>query len=80
MLEMHSEWVDPEMVRTLGIARGDVAGHAFVKSKLGEEAEGGGKTLLAVAAFFLWSGELWNRRNLEDIGRCSAHISPRPNN
>ena len=48
--EVHPERIDPEVVSPLGIASGDVAGHPFVKTKFGEQTEGGGQALLAVQA------------------------------
>src|SRR5215470_18989448 len=53
MVEMHAERVDPEMVGAFGIARGDMAGHAFVETKLGKQAESGSETLLAMPALLL---------------------------
>src|SRR5215472_1071243 len=40
------------MVEALGVACGDVAGDAFVKTEFGEEAKSASEALLAVAAFF----------------------------
>jgi hypothetical protein len=55
--EMHAEGVDPEAIGMFGVACGDVAGDAFAETEFGEEAEGGGETLLAVKAFFGRGGE-----------------------
>ena len=49
-LEAHPEWVDPEVVGTLGIPCGDVAGQSLVEPELPEEPEGGGEALLAMLA------------------------------
>ena len=51
--EVHAEGVDPEVVESLGVAGGDVAGHALVEAELREQAEGGGQPLLAVEALLL---------------------------
>ncbi len=34
LAEMHAERIHPKMVEALGIARGNVAGHAFVETAL----------------------------------------------
>lgn len=40
--EVHGEGVHPEEVRVLGVAEGDVAGHAFAEAAAGPVAEEGG--------------------------------------
>ena len=52
LAEVHAKGIHPEMIEALGIARGDVAGDAFVKAEPREEAKGGGEALFAVAALF----------------------------
>ena len=51
--EVHGEGVDPEVVGELGVAGGDVSGHAFVEAEPGEQTEGGGQALLAMQALVL---------------------------
>jgi hypothetical protein len=48
VLEGQSERVDPEVVRQLGVAGGDVAGHALLEAELAEDPQGGREPLLAV--------------------------------
>ncbi len=78
--EVHSEWVDPEVVQPFRITRGDVAGHPLVESELGEEPERGSQPLLAVELLHLgrlechpsWGfHDLWHRVLLLD--RCRRH-------
>ena len=52
LAEVHAEGIHPEMIEPLGIARGDVAGDAFIKAKAREEAKRGGEALFAMAALF----------------------------
>src|SRR5260370_6119543 len=40
------------MIEPLGIARGDVAGDAFIKAEAREEAKSSGEALFAMAALF----------------------------
>ena len=49
-LEVHAERVDPEVVGPLGVAGGDVAGHALVEAEPPEDPERRGEALLAVQA------------------------------
>src|SRR5581483_4163611 len=51
--EAHAERVDPEVVEALRVARGDVAGDAFVEAEPAEQTERGGEAPLAVAALVL---------------------------
>src|SRR6516225_1312642 len=51
------------MIEALGIARGDVAGDAFIKTKFCEEAKGGGEALFAMATFFRGSRKHRRTRN-----------------
>ena len=53
VLKCMPERVDPEVVGVLGVAGGDVAGHALVEAELAEEPERGGEALLAVQALVL---------------------------
>ena len=69
LAEMHPKGVHPEMIEPLGIARGDVAGPAFVKAIAREEAEGRGEALLAVAPLFGKRGK---------DGRAGNAIEQRP--
>ena len=39
LAEVHSKRIDPEMIRPLGIPRGDVPGHALVISELSEQSK-----------------------------------------
>lgn len=50
LAEMQTEGIDPKTIEALGIARGDVAGDAFVKTIFSEEAKGGGEAFFAMAA------------------------------
>ena len=50
MAEAHPERVDPEVVGQLGIASGDVAGHALGEAEPPEQAQRAGQPLLAVQA------------------------------
>ena len=55
--EVHAERIDPEVVGQLGVAGGDVAGHALVEAESAEESEGRGEVLLSVQPF-LFDGAL----------------------
>src|SRR5215471_4702907 len=55
--KVHTERIYPKTIKLLGIARGDVAGDAFVEAKFCKEPERGSKTFLAVAALFRGRGE-----------------------
>ena len=55
--EVHAERVHPEVIGALGIAGGDVAGHAFVEAEAREQPEGAGEALLAMQAFFSLGAE-----------------------
>src|SRR5437870_3798894 len=50
--EVQAKRIHPEMIEALGVACGDVAGDAFVKTEFGEEAKSASEALLAVAALF----------------------------
>src|SRR5437868_4982103 len=71
LTEMHSERVHPKMIGPLRIARGDVAGNAFIEAKLGEQAKSGRQPLLAVPPLFFhrcefsrsWEGGILDRRS-----------------
>jgi hypothetical protein len=56
-LEVHAKWVDPKMVKVLGIASRDVTSQTLIKSEMPEQSEGGGQPLLAVPPFVLDGGE-----------------------
>jgi hypothetical protein len=60
LAEVHAKRIHPEMIKPLGIARGDVASDAFIKAEAREEAKSGGEALLAMAALF--GGNRKNRR------------------
>jgi hypothetical protein len=49
LAEVHAKGIHPEMIEPLGIARGNVAGDAFIKTEAREEAKSGGEALLAMA-------------------------------
>ena len=53
MTEVDPEGVDPEVVESFGIPRGDVPRYAFVEAVEREEPEGRGKALLAMEALGL---------------------------
>src|SRR5215469_676155 len=55
--KVQTERIYPKTIKLLGIARGDVAGDAFVEAKFCKEPERGSKTFLAVAALFRGCGE-----------------------
>ena len=50
VLEVHPERIDPEVVEQLRVSCRDVTGYALVESEVSEQAECGGKALLAVPA------------------------------
>ena len=52
LAEMDAERIDPERVRKLGIARGDVARDPLVEAEFREQPEPGGKPLLAMQPLF----------------------------
>ena len=56
--EGHAEGVHPEAVGALGVAGGEVAGHALVEAEAVEQPEGGGHALLDVRALLVGRGEL----------------------
>ena len=72
MREVHAERIDPEVVCQLGIADRDVAGDAFHKAKLREQAECGGEALFAVQmpevpGSFLRFCELLGKRSVTEF-------------
>src|SRR5215472_10645805 len=72
LAEVHTEGIHPETIEALRIARGDVAGDAFIKSKFGEEAKSGGQTLLAMTA--LLGGRSENGRARKAIHESTARL------
>ena len=58
LAEAHAERVHPEVVRQLGVARGDVPGRPLTEPEPTEQAEGGGQALLAVPTLLLDGAEL----------------------
>ena len=66
--KLEAERVDPEQLGVLGVAPGQVAGHALVEPELVEEAEGGGHPLLHVGALLVGRVE---RR--EVVGTAVGH-------
>jgi hypothetical protein len=50
LVEAQAERIDPEPVRELRVARGDVPGHALGEAELAEQPERRGQFLLAVQA------------------------------
>src|SRR5580692_834491 len=77
MTEMHTEGIDPEMIRSLRIARGNVPGYAFVETELGKKTEGRGQALFAVSSFFFHGCEPRNGGDFENTRGCGAHRTPR---
>src|SRR5262249_45030031 len=69
LAEIHSEWIDPEMVEHFRVARGDVSRHAFIKPEFGEEAECGGQSLFSVQPLLLDRIESRRLRQIERTGR-----------
>jgi hypothetical protein len=63
LAEVHTEGIHPEMIKPLWIARGDVAGDAFIKAEAREEAKGSGEALFAMAALLGRSGKGGRARN-----------------
>src|SRR5258708_1676145 len=53
MPEVQAKRVHPKMILPHWVARGDVAGHALVEAKEGEESKGGGQTPLAMESLLL---------------------------
>jgi hypothetical protein len=75
LAEVHAKGIHPEMIEPLGIARGDVAGDAFIKAEAREEAESGGEALFAMAALFGGSRKDGRARNAvheRAVGRRSG--------
>ena len=54
--EMDAQRVDPELVRVLGVARGDVAGAPHVEALSAEQPIAGGQPLLAIEPLRLERG------------------------
>ena len=77
MSEMHTEGIDPEMIRSFRISRGNVPGHTFIKTELGKETEGRGQAFFAVSSFLFHGCELRNGGDFENTRGCGAHITPR---
>src|SRR5438093_5417252 len=71
--EVEAKGIDPETIRVLGVADGDMAGNALVKTEPGEQAERGGEPLLAVAALFLEGGKRRGRREVLRSSRSFGH-------
>ena len=74
-----AERVDPEVVGELGIADGDVPGHAFAEAEPAEDAQRAGELLLAVQALVLHGRERRRavqadrlRRQLDAVDRSHA--------
>src|SRR5215472_1110061 len=76
MPEMHTERIDPEVIRPLRIARRNVPGHALVETELGKKTKAGGQTFFAMLAFLPYRCELRNRGNFENICGCGTHCAP----
>ncbi len=81
--EVHAEGVHPEAVLALGVAGGDVAGHALVEPEPGEQPEAGGEALLAVLALLLDGGERRREGHLQlghgtDLRDLRRRIAFRP--
>ncbi len=74
LAEVHPEWVHPEVVELLRIARGDMSRHSFIESEALKKTECGSKHLLAVQALFGGGGEHKRPRNVQYICRCSGHL------
>ena len=80
LAKVQTEGIDPKMIEALGIARCDVAGDAFIKTKFGEKTKGSGEAFFAMAALFGRSGEDGRTRNTIHEsgvrlrrGRCLRH-------
>ena len=69
--EAHAERVDPEVIESFGIARGDVTRNALVESEATEQSERRRKSLLAVQALGGVIADLVHR----ELGR-SVHEVP----
>src|SRR5438046_2404863 len=72
--EVEAKGIDPETFRVLGVADGDMAGNALVKTEPGEQAERGGEPLLAMAALFLEGGKSRGRREVFGSSRSFSHM------
>ena len=72
--EVEAKGIDPETFRVFGVADGDMAGNALVKTEPGEQAERGGEPLLAVAALFLEGGKSRGRREVFRSSRSFGHV------
>jgi hypothetical protein len=77
VLEVHAQRIDPEVIESLRVARGDVTRNAFVESELSEQSERGGEALLAVAPFVLDVVELreLRRDSMRHHGEILRHLS-----
>ena len=77
MMEMHTEGIDPEMILSVRITRGNVSGHTFVETELGKKTEGRGQSFFAVSSFLFHGCELRNGGDFENTCGCGAHTTPR---
>ena len=77
LAEVHAKGIHPEMIELLGIARGDVAGDAFIKAEAREEAKSSGEPLFAMAALFGGSGKDGRARNAVHEGAAGRRSGGR---
>ena len=71
--EVHAERVGPEPVVMFRIARGNVAGDAFIESEAREQAECACEVNFAMAALFFGGGESGRPRQILDSSGCFDH-------
>ncbi|MNN14598.1 hypothetical protein D3C81_1276720 [compost metagenome] len=79
LAEMDAERVDPEGVLELGVARGDMTGHAFIEPEFREQPERRRQPLLAVQPLLRRGVELGRARQvavagLDLLGQALGHV------
>ncbi|MEY4362599.1 MAG: hypothetical protein RL391_1905, partial [Actinomycetota bacterium] len=72
--ERQTERIDPEVIGLLGVAHGDVAGHALSETEPTEDAQGTGQALLAIEALLL---ERVERRQREKVRVAQSGVGDR---
>src|SRR5574339_646817 len=60
LTEVDPEWIDPEMVRFFGIARGDVSRHSLIETEPGKQSKRRSQSLFMMQTLLLDARE--NRR------------------
>lgn len=73
--EVQTEGIDPKTIKPLGIARGNVAGDAFIKTKFSEEPKGSSEAFFAMTA--LLGGRSKNGRARDTLHECVVRLRRR---